>query len=329
MIRVVVLGGGKGQSALLRGLKTIHGIHLSAIVTVADDGGSTGRLRQEYNIPAMGDIRNVMLALAESESMLSEIMNYRFSSEKRSSVSGHNLGNLILTALTDINGNFMDAIKSVSKVLNVMGDIIPASSDLITLCAKMSDGTIVRGESNIPMYRNHIQEVFYDVDVKANPEAVKAIEEADIILFGVGSVYTSILPNIIIPEIRETIKKSNAKKIYYCNVMSQAGETEGYSAEDHVDALISHANIDLDMVVGSSDVIPEEILELYNEEHSHPVRFLNKTHVYPVMFQELLKFSSGRIEHDPEKIKNNFIEVLEVIACPLAQKLKEKFVPLN
>ena len=162
--RVVVLGGGTGQAVMLRGLKQIEDIELTAIVTVADDGGSTGRLRRSFHIPAMGDLRNVMIAMAESESLLGNLMNYRFDDtiEGSNELSGHNLGNLILTALTQTSGSFMEAITQISNVLNVKGDILPSTSQIITLYAEMEDGTIVRGESNIPKVRNRIKRVFYD-----------------------------------------------------------------------------------------------------------------------------------------------------------------------
>ncbi len=320
MSKVVVLGGGKGQSSLLRALKRYDELELSAIVTVADDGGSTGRLRQEFNMPAMGDIRNVMLSLAESESLLGDIMNYRFDDNSRSTLAGHNLGNLILTALTDTTGNFMDAIASVSKVLSVMGDIIPASEDLIVLCARMADGTIIRGESNIPMYQNHIKEVYYDVPVEATPQAIKAIMEADVIIFGVGSLYTSILPNVIVPKIKEAIKNSKAKKVYYVNAMSQAGETQGYCAEDHVDALIDHGDFNLDLVVGSIDEIPQSVLDVYAEEDLQRVQFEKENHDYPILFQSLLSYENNIAWHDVDKIYSGFKDVMEAIGCPLAQK---------
>lgn len=320
MTKVVVLGGGKGQSSLLRALKRFDDLDLSAIVTVADDGGSTGRLREEFNMPAMGDIRNVMLSLADSESLLGDIMNYRFKSDSRSTLAGHNLGNLILTALTDTTGNFMEAIQSVSKVLSVKGDIFPSSEDIIVLCARMSDGTIVRGESNIPMYQNHIQEVFYDVDVKATHKAIKAIEEADVIIFGVGSLYTSILPNVIVPEIKKALQTCKAKKIYYVNAMSQLGETQGYSAEDHVHALVSHGEFELDLVVGSKDEIPQEVLDMYQEDNLERVMFEKQEHPYPVLFQNLLSYHNNIAWHDVEKIYEGFIEVMEVIGCPLVLK---------
>ena len=168
MRNVVVIGGGHGQAQICRGIKNIADTHISAIVTVADDGGSTGRLRRQFNIPAMGDIRNVMLALADHESIMSSLMNYRFDDPKgtESDVAGHNLGNLILTALTQQSGSFFDAVKIIDDVLNVRGEIIPSTTQVITLYARMEDGVIVAGEANIPHIDNHIERVFYTEDVQ-------------------------------------------------------------------------------------------------------------------------------------------------------------------
>jgi len=320
MYNVVVMGGGKGQSALLRGLKELPFLNLSAIVTVADDGGSTGRLREDFDLPAMGDVRDVLLSLAESESMLHEVMDYRFDESSRSDLAGHSLGNLILTALTEIQGDFMAAISAMSKILNVQGKVIPASTERITLCAQMNDGTIVRGESNIPMYQNHIQRVFYDEYIEASQEAIEAIERADIILFGVGSVYTSILPNVIIPNIQKALKRSSAKKIYYSNVMTQPGETDGFSFEDHIEAIESHSGVSMDLIVSSSDQIPHHILRAYEKEGSFPVYFKQQKHHYEVLYQSLLSFEGETIRHDPCKVRDGFFEVLEVLACPLVAK---------
>lgn len=315
MKRIVIMGGGTGQASLLRGLKSIDDIHISTIVTVADDGGSTGRLREEFNLPAMGDIRNVMVALAESETLFSQILDYRFSEHVHSSLAGHNIGNIILTALTDTTGNFMDAIVSLSKVMNVKGDIIPSSTDFITLCARMNDGTIVRGESNIPMYQNNIREVYYDVEVKATQQAVDAIRQADVILFGVGSLYTSILPNIIIEDIRQAILDSAAKRVYYCNFMTQPGETDGYTGEDHVEAIESHLKGTIDLVVESTnlDVIPESILQSYRKQGSEPVQFQQANHHYKIMKQSLMNFENEVVRHDHLKVRDGFLDVLEAI----------------
>lgn len=321
---VVIMGGGKGQSALLRGLKELEFLDLSAIVTVADDGGSTGRLREDFDLPAMGDVRDVLLALAESESMLNDVMDYRFNENVRSELAGHSLGNLILTALTEIQGDFMEAIASMSKILNVQGKVIPASTERITLCAQMKDGTIVRGESNIPIYQNHIQRVFYDEYVEASQEAIEVIKSADIILFGVGSIYTSILPNVIIPDIQKALKSSQAKMVYYSNVMSQPGETDGFSFEDHIEAIEKHSGVQMDLVVASSDQIPHHILRAYEKEGSHPITFRERNHHYDVLYQNLLSFANETIRHDPKKVQKGFYEVLEVLSCPLAVKSNTK-----
>ena len=303
--RVVIIGGGHGQAAICRGLKLVEDIDLTAIVTVADDGGSTGRLRKHFDIPAMGDIRNVMVSLAESESLLSTLMDFRFESNEDSEdidVQGHNLGNLILTALTKSCGSFMEAIATIEKILNVKGKIIPASLQLVTLYAKMIDGTIVKGEANIPNFDNRITEVFYDHDVRATPSAIKAILNADLIIYGIGSLYTSILPNIIIKDIDDALKKSKAKKVYFCNVMSQPGETDGYSVEEHVDALLRHGAT-VDKVVIASDVVPNNLINKYLKEGSTLVRVLKDEHEYEIESHPLLDFKDNLIRHDYNKIK--------------------------
>ncbi len=260
MKNITVIGGGTGLSVLLRGLKQIEDVNISAIVTVADDGGSTGRLRRQFHIPAMGDIRNVMVALAEEETLFSHLMNYRFDGEDND-IGGHNLGNLILTALSEESGNFMDAIQTISKVLNVKGDIIPATTQVITLFARMIDGTIVRGESNIPNFDNRIQRVYYEEEVTATPQAIKALKEADVIIIGIGSLYTSVIPNLIIKGITDAIKASKAKRLYFCNAMTQPGETDDYSLEDHVNAIEAHSYKGIvETVLTYKDTISEDIL---------------------------------------------------------------------
>lgn len=314
MKKVTVIGGGKGQSIILRGLKSIDDIDLKAIVTVADDGGSTGRLRNEFNIPAMGDIRNVMVALSDSEQLFSSIMDYRFDELDSKTLGGHSLGNLILTALSQISGNFMEAIGSVSKILNVKGEIIPSSLETITLLARMEDGTIVRGESNIPIFSNNIREVFYDQEVRATKEAVDAIVNSDVIVFGVGSLYTSILPNVVIPEIRSALEFTKAKKVYYCNVMTQPGETDDYSGEDHVDALLRHMRCQIDYVIMDNNNFSDEILNRYLGESSTHVSFdEERNHDYKIIYDDIVSISNGLIRHDSDKIRENFEKLLEVI----------------
>ena len=310
--KVVVIGGGHGQSAILRGIKKIEEIDITAIVTVADDGGSTGRLRRHFHIPAMGDIRNVLISLGESETLLATLMDYRFESsgDTDEDVMGHNLGNLILTAMTQSCGSFMESITTLCKVLNVRGDIIPATSQVITLFARMQDGTIVRGESNIPNISNRIREVFYEEKVSATPAAIEAILNADVVVLGIGSVYTSILPNLIIPEITEALEKSKAKVVYYCNAMTQPGETDGYSLEDHVEAFRHHGS-DVDMVVMADDEIPDEILQRYHDEGSIEVRMKENVHDYEIMKCSLLDFSRSLVRHDSDKIRESLQLILE------------------
>ncbi len=302
--RVVIIGGGHGQAAICRGIKNIEQIDISAIVTVADDGGSTGRLRRQFHIPAMGDIRNVMIALAESETMLGDLMDYRFEdpSGDETDVSGHNLGNLILTAMTKQCGSFLEAVETIGNVLKVKGTIIPATAQVITLYARMNDGVIVRGEANIPTVMNHIQKVFYDCDVKATPASVNAIRNADLIIYGIGSVYTSILPNVIIPEIREALENTNAERVYFCNAMTQPGETDGYDVEAHVQALLDHG-APVDAVIVPSETIPEAVMDRYAKMGSTAVTVTRKEHPYRIIRKELLSFEKGLVRHDPKKIQ--------------------------
>lgn len=309
MKNVVVIGGGHGQAAVLRGLKDIDSISLTTIVTVADDGGSTGKLRRDFQIPAMGDIRGVMIALAESETLLSTLMDYRFD-ESSETMGGHNLGNIILTALTQSTGSFMDAISMISKVLKVKGHIVPSTTQVITLYAIMEDGTIVRGESNIPKVRNHIQKVYYKEKVKATDAAIRAIYDADYIVYGAGSLYTSILPNIIIDDIKQAIQQSKAKKIYFCNPMTQSGETEFYTVEDHVKAIENHVQDKIDKVFVANDMIPNEVLKAYLLEHSTKVPLSEKEHEYEVELCSLLSFENRLVRHDSKKVKEVFLKEL-------------------
>lgn len=304
MKNVVIIGGGHGQSAICRGIKNIENLNISAIVTVADDGGSTGRLRRRFHIPAMGDIRNVMIALAESESLMGDLMDYRFEDAEgnETDVAGHNLGNLILTALTQQCGSFLEAVQTIGKVLNVKGNIIPATTQVITLYALMEDGVIVKGEANIPTRNNRIRKVFYTEDVHAVPEAVEALRNADLIIYGIGSVYTSILPNIIIPEMNRALNETKAKKVYFCNAMTQPGETDGFALEDHVQALLDHG-APVDEVVFAADRMPESIVEKYQKYDSIPVIERTDDHPYLVHHEYLLNFSSGLIRHDSLKIE--------------------------
>ena len=268
--RVVVVGGGTGMPVLLRGLKNLP-IDLIAIVTVADDGGSTGRLRNEMAIPAPGDIRNVIAALSDAEPMLVELFQHRF--EVGNGLSGHSLGNLLLAAMTSVTGDFYDGIKEISRVLNVKGTIYPISTENLSLHAKMKDGTIVSGESNIPLSDKGIDHVFLSPEpVKPFSHAVQAIIEADLVIIGPGSLYTSIMPNLIVPSVQDALEQTNAKIVYICNLMTQAGETTGYMASDHVEAINRHIGQGIvQSIVVHNEPIKGTIREKYAEEHAEPV----------------------------------------------------------
>ncbi|MEE0831350.1 MAG: gluconeogenesis factor YvcK family protein [Longicatena sp.] len=311
MKNVVVIGGGTGLSVMLRGLKQIPNINLSAIVTVADDGGSTGRIRRQFDIPAMGDIRSVMCAMAQEETIFTSLMNFRFAGDE-SDVGGHNLGNLILTALTQTTGSFMEAISTFSKFLNVKGHIIPSSLEVITLYAMMEDGTKVRGESNIPKFSNQIQKVFYESKCAPTREALQAIHEADIIFYGIGSLYTSILPNLIVDGISEEIRRNKAKKIYFCNAMTQPGETDGFSVEDHVRAIERHSfEGAVDIVVTHSNIAHHDLLQKYQAMGSIPVHVKEEKHDYQILYRDVLSFEDALIRHDSSKIRDVIAEIIE------------------
>ena len=234
-LKVAVIGGGTGLSTILRGLKR-YPIDITAIVTVADDGGSSGSLRTDFDVPPPGDIRNVLVALSEVEPLVQELFQYRFTGE--TDLAGHPTGNLLIAAMTNITGDFASAIQKLSEVLKVRGRVLPVCNTPLCLCAEYDDGTIIQGESLIPTIEKKIKRVYYTKeDARALDEAVEAIMEADLVLLGPGSLYTSIIPNLLLVEISEALVKTSAECVYCCNIMTQPGETTGYSASDHVLAL--------------------------------------------------------------------------------------------
>ncbi|MFC1804553.1 uridine diphosphate-N-acetylglucosamine-binding protein YvcK [Candidatus Omnitrophota bacterium] len=269
--KVVTVGGGTGLSVLLSGLKE-HSSNISAIVTVADSGGSSGRLREQFDILPPGDIRNCLVALADAPTLMRDLFQFRF--EKGTELSGHSFGNLFITVMTRLTGDFEKAIKETSKVLALRGQVIPSTLDNVGLVAKHTDGSITVGEDKIPKAQKAIEMVSLQPEHPlATPEAVKAIREAEIIVLGPGSLYTSIIPNLLIKEIAEAIVASNAIKIYVSNVMTQPGETDGYSVCDHIKTLAKHSHPRIfDYCVVNSGVVPEEMLKRYASEKSHPVK---------------------------------------------------------
>ncbi|QCR33612.1 YvcK family protein [Lysinibacillus sp. SGAir0095] len=302
--KIVVIGGGTGLSTMLRGLKN-YPFDITAIVTVADDGGSSGRLRDDYDIPPPGDIRNVIAALSDTEPLVEQMFQYRFS--ESDDLGGHSLGNLMLTALTDITGDFSHAIAEMSKVLKVHGKVIPAANKKMALHAELVDGSIIEGESKIPLSQSPIKRVFLvPGDVKPLPEAIRAIEKADFILVGPGSLYTSIIPNLIVKQIGKALVKAKGKRIYICNLMTQQGETLNYRATDHVQAIYDHVgNPCLDAILVNDIELPSPIKENYKEENAEPVLFdIEKLENMglEVIKKEIATIQSGVVRHESNKI---------------------------
>lgn len=268
--RVVAIGGGTGLSMLLRGLKKITN-NITAIVTVGDDGGSSGRLREEMGVLPPGDIRNCIAALADDEDLFTKLFQYRF--DMGEGLKGHSFGNLFLTALCAITGNLVGAIKESSNVLCIRGRVLPATLDDMKLAAEMEDGRIIHGESSIPEAKGKIKRLFTEpADCKALPEALDAIKNADLIVMGPGSLYTSVIPNLLVKEIAQAVAKAKAKKIYVCNIMTQPGETDNYSVSSHVNAILTHAGSKdvLDAVLVNNN-IPKNISPAYAKHNSFPV----------------------------------------------------------
>lgn len=268
--RIVALGGGTGLSVVLRGLKEFD-VDLTAVVTVADDGGSSGRLRSDFAMPPPGDIRNCLVALADTEPLLERLLQFRFPAGE--GLAGHSFGNLFLAAMTHIMGDFESAIRETSRVLAVRGRVLPAVREDVVLRAVLTDGTVVEGESNIPLAAGQVERVeLVPNDLKPLPEVLEAIAEADAIVVGPGSLYTSILPNLLVPGLAEAITNSSAKKVFVCNVMTQPGETDAFSAARHVEAIYRHVPQPLfDYIIVNAAPLPDEALEKYQAQNSYPV----------------------------------------------------------
>lgn len=324
--KIVVIGGGTGLATLLRGLKT-RTSNLTAIVTVADDGGSSGRLREDLQMVAPGDLRNCLVALAEKEGLMEKLFRYRFGGT--SDLSGHSFGNLFLAALTQVlDDDIEGALDASSKILKVRGRVIPSTTEKVVLCAKMSDGTIVRGESQIPHSGKTIKRVFTEpLNLKAEGAALQAIDEADMIILGPGSLYTSILPNLLIGTIRDHIKASKARKLYVCNVMTQQGETEGYTVADHVEALFNHVGEGfVDMVLANE--VDDNIWEKYQEQANKPVKIDNERLErmgIKLIKAKLVQGEDGMI-HNSERLGKVVMDIVYAMQSDIAPHILEYYL---
>ncbi len=308
---ITVVGGGHGLSVLLRGIKQATS-NVTAVVTVADDGGSSGRLRQDLGMIPPGDLRNCLVALADTEPLMEKLFQHRF--EGSSELSGHSFGNLFIAAMTQVTGDVETALKESSKVLAVKGQVLPASKEFVRLDAIMEDGTVVCGESHIPEAHKRIHRVkLYPEHAEAVQSSLDAIRNAEAIVLGPGSLYTSVIPNLLVEGIGDAICRSKAVKIYICNVMTQPGETDGYTASMHVKAIMDHAGRNaVDYVIVNSTPVPEDLKQKYAETGAYPVLVdddaLNQLGV-GIIKADLIT-SKDAIHHDPKKLCDSVMRVV-------------------
>lgn len=302
MKKVVVLGGGTGQSTLLRGLKLLP-IDISAVVSVCDDGKSTGRLREEFNTFAVGDIRKVIVALSETEPLFEELFNYRFNTT--SDLNGHTVGNLFLTALCNITGNMQEGIEEIGKVLKLKGKVLPFTMDSPTLIGKMQDNTIVKGEHNITECHKVIKEVYYEENVKVNYNVLNAIKEADLIILSMGSLYTSIIPNLLSKELISTIDNSKAPILYIANMMTQPGETDNFKVSDHIKVLNHYlGKKKVTATIANTGKIPKEVLKKYATEEQKDQVVFDKENLtnLKVISNDYVTIENKIIRHKVDKL---------------------------
>ena len=300
--KIVAIGGGTGLSMLLKGIKRITN-NITAVVTVGDDGGSSGRLREEMGVLPPGDIRNCIAALADNEDLITKLFQYRFNTGE--GLKGHSFGNLFLTALCSITGDMVRAVKESSNVLSIRGRVLPSTLDNMKLAAEYEDGTIVHGESAIPEEHKKIKRLFTEPEhCKPLEDVIEAIKDADLIILGPGSLYTSVIPNLLIKEISEEVIKSNAKKIYVCNIMTQPGETDNYAVSDHINALYKHAGSNklIDAVL-VNNVLPKNMADKYEQCGQMPV-VLDRYSVHvDIVEKKLIEESKeGLVRHSSNRV---------------------------
>lgn len=296
-IKLAVLGGGTGMSVLLRGFKKLP-YDISAVVSVCDDGKSTGRLREEFNMLAVGDIRKVLISLSESAESVGKLLDYRF--DTYSDLDGHAIGNLLLTGACEITGNMSDGIELLNSLLKLKGKVLPLTEDNVTLMGKMENGSIVEGEHSITTDPNNISDVYYKEKPEVNKEVLKAIKNADAIILSMGSLFTSILPNLICDEVKEEINKSKAKIIYVCNVMTQPGETDNFNVSHHVKLLNKYlGNRKVDAIVVNNGIIDKKLIEKYSTKEQKDL--------VEIDYENLKKLNIDLIENNYVIIENDYI----------------------
>ncbi|OXZ40824.1 hypothetical protein B9N58_05555 [Finegoldia magna] len=315
--KIVTIGGGTGNSILLRGVKNFTS-NITTIVTVADDGGGSGVLREDLGMLPPGDIRNCLVALANTEPIMEKLINYRFSNGQ---LKGQSLGNLLIAAMNDICGDFNEAIKEISNVLAITGKVLPMTLDNVKLFAELEDGSTIEGESNITFLNRKnggkIKRVYTSPKlILPLKESIDSIMDADIVLLGPGSLYTSIIPNLLVTDISQALKKTKAEVVYILNIMTQPGETNGYSVTDHVAAIIDHANSNIidKIVVNSKEVDKYAKYRYKSIENSTPIYLTDEDREdmkelgIEIIEADICDISYDYIVHDPNKLMKVILE---------------------
>lgn len=318
-VEVVCVGGGTGLFTLLSGLKTLAGIRICSVVSMSDDGGSTGKLRDLFGILPPGDIRRSLVALSTAPGLLNELMQYRF--KKGGELRGHNLGNLLLTALAEMHGSMSSAVHSLAEILNIQGLVIPVTETVNTLKAELEDGSILEGEHRIDLFEGfdpprRIKRLWQVPPVKANPDALQALARADFLLLGPGDLFTSLISNLIVQGVSKTVVASRAKKIYICNIMTKTSETPGFEVSDHVREIVKYLKKDsLDYVLASSTTFSESALRGYARKKQSPVVETHPSRLAQVTRAEILwaDVASERelVRHDSLKLASEVQKIIE------------------
>ena len=310
--KVVILGGGTGTSTLVRGLKQFP-VDMTVVVSVCDDGRSTGKLREEFDIPAVGDLRKVLASMSDTEPLFEKLLEYRF--KTTSDLNGHTVGNLLLAALCNITGNMSDGIESLSNVLNIRGRVLPLTEDNVTLMGKMEDNSIVEGEHNITDSEKKIKDIYYKETPIITPAVIKSIKEADMIILSMGSLYTSIICNLISEDVIKAIDESKGKILYVCNMFTQPGETDGFALTDHIKVLNRHlGKRKIDVVIANDGIIPKKYIEKYHrDEEKEPViidsKNLSKFN-FKLIKSDFVNVENGSLKHDTIKLSLKIFEEL-------------------
>ena len=304
--KIVILGGGTGTSFVLKGLKYFP-VDITAVITVSDDGSSTGRLRKEFSTPAVGDISRVLSSLSTLPDEVRDVMEYRLSTY--SELNGHALGNLVLTSLIRETGSLQKSIQYLSKILDVKHKVLPLSEDSLTLMGETTEGNVIEGEEEITKANMKYQKFFYKEEPHILPEVFDAIKEADLIILSIGSLYTSVMPHIICKDVVEAIRNAKAKVMYICNAMTQPGETDGFGVSDHINVLEKYLGKDeIDVVIASNTEISKEMLKKYETEEQKdpvPIDYENiKKAKYELIEDDLLTTSDGTIKHNSLKLSS-------------------------